>query len=279
MTKKTHSSPKSNPASPLVSIIVPTFNRRNFLPLTLQSILHQTYGRVQAVVVNDYGEPVEDIIKAFNDARLKLINHYENQGLAAARNTGMKNSDGNYFIFLDDDDTLYAEAVEFRLNLIQKYMAEIVYTHVLKAILDRARLSDGREVYHITERVLYWHSDYDPDLILIQNISPCNGVMFSRKAWDASGNYQLDTSLTSTEDHDMWCALSRHYPFFQSKVIDCECTFRKDGSQMTGTRNFVPNWIKMFKRWRNTAQNLEYVTNAQNEILRRVDVNPADHGL
>jgi hypothetical protein len=61
--------------------------------------------------------------------------------------------------------------------------------------------------------------------------------------------------------------------------IDTEATWRNDLSQMTGSRNFVPNWIKTFKRWRHTARDLNYVTNAQNEILRRVGINPEDYGL
>ena len=48
---------------------------------------------------------------------------------------------------------------------------------------------------------------------------------------------------------------------------------------MTGNLNFVPNWIKTFKRWRPTAINLENVVKSQNDILRRVKVNPEDYDL
>jgi hypothetical protein len=85
--------------------------------------------------------------------------------------------------------------------------------------------------------------------------------------------------MTTTEDHDFWIALSRKTKFEELKFIDTECSVRDDNTQMTGSLNFVPNWIKTFKRWRHTAKDLEYVKNSQNNILRRVNVNPEDYGL
>jgi len=266
--------------NPLVTIIVPTYNRKNLLPMSVGSLLNQTYKNIEIVIVNDFGHPVEDVVEKFKDDRVKLINHDKNMGLGAARNTGLRNSTGDYICLNDDDDIYYDEAIEFRLGLMKRFDADIVHTHSLKAIWKKYKGEDGIERYNVNpfEKVLYWHSDFDRDLILIQNISPCNTIMFSRKSFNDTG-YWFDEEMTSTEDHDMWCALSRKYHFYQSNVIDCEATWRDDGSQMTGTRDFSKNWIKMFKRWRHTANNLEYVTNSQNEMLKRVGINPKDHGL
>jgi hypothetical protein len=48
---------------------------------------------------------------------------------------------------------------------------------------------------------------------------------------------------------------------------------------MTGSLNFVPNWIKSFQHWRHTADDLAWVTNEQNKVLKSVGINPADHNL
>jgi len=72
----------------LVSVIVPTFARPALLHRALVSILEQTYPHYEAVVVNDGGVDIRGVVEQFGFAR--LVEHEENQGLPAARNTGIK---------------------------------------------------------------------------------------------------------------------------------------------------------------------------------------------
>lgn len=92
---------------PLVSVIVPTFNRRRYLREALVSLLGQTYGRFEAFVVNDGGAPVRDIIEGLADARLALIERRENRGKAASLNEALGRARGTYVAYLDDDDLYY----------------------------------------------------------------------------------------------------------------------------------------------------------------------------
>lgn len=258
---------------PLISVIVPTYNRPQLLPRTLDSIFKQSYGHnnIEIVVINDGGE---DLPYANTTDNFKYIVNKENKGLAGARNVGMEHATGDYFVFLDDDDILLPLALEFRMYMMEKFNAEIVYTRALQDIWEKTE-----QGYKSVHKQLYWDSPFDRDLILIQNIAPCCCPMFSRKAWADSGYYKMDENMTTTEDHDFWVSLSRKNYFHELKLIDCECSFRKDMTQMTGRDNFLPNWIITFKRWRNTAENYDYVVNAQNNILKSVGVNPEDYGL
>lgn len=259
---------------PLVSVIVPTFNRKDWLPITLQSLKNQTYQNIEIVVVNDAGENVSSIIEGMNDDRFRYFEHSENKGLAATRNTALRNCKGDYICFLDDDDIYLPLAVEFRMDQIKKLNADIVYTRALQNIYELK----GNQ-YQVVHRQLYWDSPFDRDLILVQNIAPCCCPLFSRKSWEETG-YWLDEELTTTEDQDFWTALSRKFDFHELKLVDCECSYRnhKNG-QMTGTRNFAENWPRVFKRWRNTAQNLQWVTETQNRVLRNVGIDPGKFGL
>jgi hypothetical protein len=186
----------------------------------------------------------------------------------------MTHATGDYYIFLDDDDILLKYALEFRMYMMKKLNAEIVYTRALQDIWEKTE-----QGYKSVHKQLYWDSPFDRDLILIQNIAPCCCPMFSRKAWADSGYYKMDENMTTTEDHDFWIALCRKTNFHELKLIDAECSFRKDKTQMTGRDNFLPNWIITFKRWRGTAENYDYVVKAQNNILKSVGVNPEDYGL
>ncbi|MCX5634600.1 MAG: glycosyltransferase family 2 protein, partial [Planctomycetota bacterium] len=71
---------------PMVSVLVPTFNRPGYLALALESVLRQSYKNLQIIVINDGGTDVSDIIKSFDDSRLIFINRKENRGKAFSLN-------------------------------------------------------------------------------------------------------------------------------------------------------------------------------------------------
>jgi hypothetical protein len=112
----------------------------------------------------------------------------------------------------------------------------------------------------------------------VQNLCPCCNPLFSRRSWEKS-NYWFDESLTSTEDHDFWIGLSRKTDFVPLELIDTECSYRTDKNQMTGSIDFSRNWIKVFKKWRHTAEDLDWVTERQNAVLKSVNIDPASVGL
>lgn len=259
---------------PLVSVIVPTYNREGWLPMTLVSLQKQTYQNWEAIIQNDGGRDVGNFVRGFGDKRMKYDNNPKNVGLAATRNNAMARANGDYFCWLDDDDIYLPLALEFRMNQMKKLGADVVYTRALQNIYRKV----GNQ-YQMAHRQLYWDSEFDVDRILIMNIAPCLCPLFSRKAWEKSGSYKLDETMATSEDHDFWVALSRQNHFYELKLVDCECSYREDKTQMTGTRNFAENWIKIFKRWRNTAKNLEWVTETQNQVLRNAGIDPSKFGL
>jgi glycosyltransferase involved in cell wall biosynthesis len=257
----------------LVSVLVPTYNRKWLLPRTLQSLINQSYENIEILLVNDAGEDVQDVVDNLNDPRIKYFQNEKNKGLAGTRNVALKNSTGDYICLLDDDDIYLTYAIEFRLYMMQKLQAEIVYSRTLLDTWER-----NGSAYHSVGKKLYWDMEFNRDRILVYNIAPCCCPLFSRKAWEKS-NYWFDETMTTTEDHDFWMALSRNYDFKNLELVDAECSQRTDKSQMTGSLNFVPNWIKSFQHWRHTAEDKNWVINEQNNVLRSVGINPADYNL
>lgn len=259
--------------TPLISVIVPTYNRRNFLPRTLKSILDGSYNRTEVVVVNDGGVDVSDIINGFNDNRIKYIVNEKNIGLAATRNVALRNVTGDYICLLDDDDIHLNFTLEFRIYMMRLLGADVVYTRALQNILKPVD-----ETYVLEGSVLYWDSPFTPDLILVQNIAPCCCPLFSTKVWKESSAW-FDESLTTGEDHDFWINLSRNNRFHELKLVDCECSYTLDKKQMTGTLDFSKNWVKIFKKWRHTAKDVNWVSERQNAILNKAGIKPEEYGL
>ena len=113
--------------NPLVSVIIPTYKRSEMLPRAINSVLSQTYENVQVVVVDDndpntdYRQLTANRMKLFaNDNRVKYILHSKNSNGSVARNTGIKNADGEIVTFLDDDDMYRPEKIKKQVDFLLK---------------------------------------------------------------------------------------------------------------------------------------------------------------
>jgi len=90
---------------PLVSVIIPTFNRAHTLMRSLGSVLAQNYPHIQAIVVDDASrDNTIKLLSKINDPRVKVIRHDHNRGASAARNTGIGSATGEFIAFQDSDD-------------------------------------------------------------------------------------------------------------------------------------------------------------------------------
>ena len=111
-----------------VSIIIPVYNVEQYLDRCLSSVLNQTYKDLEMILVNDgstdkSGTICEEFVQI--DKRAKAY-HQENRGLSEARNTGLKYMTGDFVMFLDSDDWLELDAVEFLLEQVKIYNADMV---------------------------------------------------------------------------------------------------------------------------------------------------------
>src|SRR5687767_4085845 len=92
-------------AHPLVSIILPTYNRKHLLTRAIQSVQEQNYTNFELIIVDDGSKDnTWEVIKNFQDSRIHYLRHEANYGAAAARNIGVKASHGNFIAFQDSDD-------------------------------------------------------------------------------------------------------------------------------------------------------------------------------
>ncbi len=110
-----------------VSVIIPVWNVEKYLSGCLYSVLGQTYQNLEIICVND-GSPDHsaEILAQFaaSDQRIKIITQ-KNQGLSAARNTGISAASGEYIFFLDSDDYLHPQAIEILVSVAQKTGSEL----------------------------------------------------------------------------------------------------------------------------------------------------------
>ena len=212
---------------PMVSVIIPTHNRPDRLGTALKSVLSQDYQDFQIIVVNDGTLPVESVIAEHNrDGRITLINHDRNRGLAASRNTGLRQATGKYICYLDDDDRFLPNHLRTLVGHLETSDCRVAYTDAWRI---HERVSGGT----ITEigRDRPYSEDFNPHQLLIGNYIPVLCVMHARTCLDEVGTF--DESLFVHEDWDLWIRMATRYTFGHIPQTTAEFTWRDDGSSMT----------------------------------------------
>lgn len=109
-------------AMPYFSIIIPLYNKEDYITNTLNSVLAQTFTDFEVIVVNDVStDNSVAVALTVKDKRIRFVNHPVNKGLSASRNTGIKNASSNYVAFLDADDLWKPTFLETIFKLINNY--------------------------------------------------------------------------------------------------------------------------------------------------------------
>ncbi len=105
----------------MISVVIPLYNKETSLPLSLQSVLSQSYDDFEVVIVDDGStDGSVSIVESISDPRIRLIKQ-ENGGPSKARNEGVKNAKGDWIVFLDADDEMLPGAIEYFTGLIKKH--------------------------------------------------------------------------------------------------------------------------------------------------------------
>ncbi len=121
--------------SPLVSIVIPLFNAKEYISETIESVLNQSYKNLEVIVVDDCSTDgsylvVEEFSKL--DSRVKLIRMEKNfGGPAKPRNIGVENSKGEYIAFLDADDIWEEDKLEVQIGLMEQEGYNFTSTNLL----------------------------------------------------------------------------------------------------------------------------------------------------
>ncbi|MDN4012913.1 MULTISPECIES: glycosyltransferase family 2 protein [Chryseobacterium] len=184
----------------LVSIITPSYNSAEFIEETIQSVLNQTYENWEWLISDDRSkDDTVDLIRKYNDPRIKLHVLEKNGGAGNARNKSLERAEGRYIAFLDSDDFWYPEYLEEMIGFMDKNNAELVYCNY------------SRCDEHTMEPIL---KDFEADKIVTFSnllktcrLAPVSTMYDTKRV----GKFFFPVK-SKREDHVMWLNLLKKIP-------------------------------------------------------------------
>ena len=187
-------------SKPLVSVIIPTFNRGYCLEESIRSVLQQSFADFELIVVDDGStDNTSELVARF--PAVKLIRLEKNRGVSFARNRGMVEAQGDCIAFLDSDDLWEKDKLASQVKWIERGF-HAVYTDEIW-IRNRVRVNPMNK-----------HRKYSGDIfrycLPLCIVSPSSVLLRAEVLREVGG---FDESMPVCEDYDLWLRIAKHYPF------------------------------------------------------------------
>lgn len=199
---------------PFFSVIIPLYNKENFIENTLNSVLNQTFTDFEVIIVNDGStDKSEEKVLAFKDSRIRYYSN-ENEGVSVARNLGIEKANSNYITFIDADDywyPLFLNEMHININAFpeQEVFAAAIEIETSNKVFPALYSIEKTDVCQIVD---YFDASYKMTIIC----TSC--AVFQQSIFDEIGNF--DTNIRSGQDTDMWIRIGlKKAVVFSSKIL------------------------------------------------------------
>ncbi|GAB5400436.1 MAG: hypothetical protein Aureis2KO_20210 [Aureisphaera sp.] len=184
---------------PLVSVIIPTFNRESYLLQAIESVVEQTHPRIEILVIDDGSKT--PYAKGICD-RFKNCSYYfkPNGGISSARNYGIEKAQGDFIAFLDDDDFWAPHKIEVQLRAFQKN-PKVMLVHCACSVVDEDGKETGQNIgpspgkEHLRTGHVFWNA---LGVWLIKSPTP----LIKKEA--LTKDLRFDESMKAGEDQDFY---------------------------------------------------------------------------
>ncbi|MDO5047835.1 MAG: glycosyltransferase family 2 protein [Anaerococcus sp.] len=180
-----------------ISIIIPVYNSEAYLSECVDSVLNQAYENFELILVNDgstdeSGQICDSYSK--KDKRVRVI-HKENGGVSSARNVGIEKSSGDYIIFIDSDDSIDLDLLDYLKDVADKYNTSMVI-HSLGLFNDANEQNEHETLEMLDKRKLV---DYMPVFIKRRYINAPRNKLY-RRSIIIDNNIRFDEGVSMGED-------------------------------------------------------------------------------
>ena len=225
-----------------ISVIIPLYNKENFIENTLKSVLDQGFNDFEVIIVNDGStDKSEDKIKHFDDVRIKYFSQ-ENQGVSVARNFGISKANSNFITFIDADDYWYPEFLQEMFQTINENSDQKVFSAAIEVETARKIFQAQYSVDKTKQLQIVNYFDASSKTTVI--CTSC--AVFHKSIFDEVGNF--DSQIKSGQDTDLWIRMGLVYQVvFLNKILARYVFDEKSLSKEKMNRNEKLNFDKFLE--------------------------------
>jgi glycosyltransferase involved in cell wall biosynthesis len=204
-----------NPKKPLVSVIIPTYNRGWIVQAAVDSVLDQDFSDYELIVVDDgSNDNTREILGAYGKGITVL--QQSNMGVSAARNSGIAAASGRLIAFLDSDDLWLPGKLSTQVKFFEEN-ADAVINQTQEIWIRNGQRVNPQKRHHKFSGMIFERS------LALCLVSP-SAVMIKKSLFDTVGVF--DEDLPACEDYDLWLRISCRYPVH---LIDIPLIIKRGG--------------------------------------------------
>ena len=186
---------------PLISVVITTFNRKNLLKETLDSIQRQSFTDFEIIIVDNYSEDkTKNFILNHPNKKIRFYQNKNNGIIAINRNFGIKKAKGKYIAFCDDDDLWETDKLHRQIDFIKHHNISLCYSNA-KSFNDHGTICE-KYVRRVVKKSHY-------KKLLWGNYIPNSSVIVLKKCFNDLGMLNEENKIR--EDYDMWLRISEKY--------------------------------------------------------------------
>lgn len=250
---------KNGESDAIVSVVIPTYERPEYLAGAIETARGQTYDNIEIVVVDDGStEPYADEIVAEYPESVICVRHEQNKGLSAARNTGIRNADGEYVAFLDDDDRWHETKIARQVSALEDDETVGLVTCLVAAI------TPGRDFVHCETSAP--SGDCSETMLMGNQIGTPSRVLVRQDCFDDVGTF--DESLPTKQDWDFYLRLCQKWNV--AAVVDHLCFRTIHESMSSSPESARRDNQAILEKHESFLRSRGYWEQAQAEIEERV---------
>ena len=239
---------------PFFSIIIPLYNKQNYIEDTLKSVINQSFTNYEIIIVND-GSTDKSLEKVarIKDERIQIYS-IENQGVSFARNYAIEKANAPLLVFLDADDTWKENHLELLKTLFNKFPNCGLYA---TAYAKQTRTLKIHSVYKNIPKQNNWMGIVDDffESSMVNCIAWTSAVMIPKKIIDNVGNFDGSITLGAGEDTDLWIRIALKYPVaFCNTVTAIHNLYTEN--RISNANTNIRKFINLDKFENNAKQNI-----------------------
>lgn len=221
----------------LISVVIPSYNRKDKLPSCIESVLSQSYGNIEVIVVDDAStDGTELLFRNISDARVRYLRYEENHGACYARNYGGEHAKGALIAFQDSDDTWHADKLEKQYRRLVQTGADMCYCG-----MNRVAANGSRFYYPVHAP----RSECALKDFLAENRASTQTMLMHRCVWE---ELRFDESIRRYQDWDFAIRAAARFDltYLPEALVESEV----GGDSISAVINSYPHLLRLYEKHR-----------------------------